>query len=102
MIGKSRGDTQGQLVVLETLNLRREIARGELAFALELCGHVMCVLIHSAVIVEHFLHDRNAVESCASVSFSFVSGDYNRDSETERLCCLVIKSTGSGLGHTWV
>lgn len=35
-----------------------------------------CVLIHSAVIVEHFLHDRSAVESCASVSFSFVFGDY--------------------------
>lgn len=67
--------------------------KGELAFSAELCGHGMHVLIYSAVILSTFY----TIEVLLN-QFSFASGDGKRDGET--LCCLVIKSTGSGLRHT--
>lgn len=85
-------DTQRQLVVCKTLNPRREVSRGQLAFVGELWSWHACA--RSAVIVEHFLHDRRAVESCASRWISFVSGSYGRDGERNS----VIKSTALDLG----
>lgn len=77
------GATQRQLVVGKTLNPRRKVWRGELAFVEELWSWHACA--HSAMIVEHFLHDRNAAESCASGSFSFDSGSYSRGGEKDLL-----------------
>lgn len=67
-------------------------------FREELRGRGVRALIASAVIVEQFLRDGGAVESRASVSFRFVPRNYRSDGGG--LCCLVMKSTGSGLEHT--